>query len=197
MNRLGWKHIGLALGGIAALSDSAYGCLFCTVTGIGHSGGLTDYGTATDEITIDIGVGTMLSYKYENVFSEGKQVTVPHKKIQFPCFHEEAMWIQVTETDDYENEQAQITILCNTLQLGKNSIAVELIENSAALETVADAFKDIFGTSWSFFDEAVGENDPAIYTITLEVTEICINEPLTSRFEHIDGTLEVYENDPE
>ena len=57
---------------------------------------------------------------------------------------------------------------------------------------MADAFKDVFGTSWSFFDDAVGEDNPAIYTIVLEVTEVCEKLPLTTDGD-IDGDLAVME----
>ena len=78
---------------VTFLSVSVYGCLYAEVTNIGHSGSLTDYGTSTDEITVVIGVGTWLWYSYENLFYEGKQVAVPAKKIRFPCFQDEALWI--------------------------------------------------------------------------------------------------------
>ena len=72
---------------------------------------------------------------------------------------------------------------------------MELYENSAALETAANAFKDTFGTSWSFFDDTVG--DPAIYNFVLEVAEVCETKPLTNKFVGIEGTLIVLELDKE
>ena len=57
---------------------------------------------------------------------------------------------------------------------------------------MADAFKDIFGTEWEFFNDAVGDDNPAIYTVVLEVTEVCEKLPLTTNGD-IDGTLVVME----
>ena len=51
-------------------------------------------------------------------------------------------------------------------------------------------FKDVTGTSWSFFEDAV--EDPAIYTFTFDVTEECLKEPLTTTDE-IDGKLVAFE----
>ena len=195
LKNFGRAIVGLVLCSVTFLSVSVHGCLYAEVTNIGHSGSLTDYGTSTDEITVVIGVGTWLWYSYENLFYEGKQVAVPAKKIRFPCFQDEALWIQVTEDDKYEDEKAQVSLRCDALQVGTNSVEVSLLENSAALETVADAFKGTLGTSWSFFDEAVGEDTPAVYTVTLEVTEECLKKPLTNRFAAIDGTLLVMEWD--
>ena len=62
---------------------------------------------------------------------------------------------------------------------------------------MADAFKDVFGTSWSFFDDTVGENNPAIYTVVLEVTEVCEKLPLTTNDVDIEGNLTVMEFDKE
>lgn len=82
---------------------------------------------------------------------------------------------------------------CDTLQIGINEVEIHLYENSEALETVATAFKDIVGTSWSFFDEAVGENKPAIYTITFNVTEECIKAPIDSKEGDLSGILAVFD----
>ena len=82
---------------------------------------------------------------------------------------------------------------CDTLQIGINEVEIHLYENSKALETVATAFKDIVGTSWSFFDEAVGENNPAIYTITFNVTEECIKAPIDSKEGDLSGILAAFD----
>ena len=65
------------------------------------------------------------------------------------------MYIQVNEKDNYENESTMVSIACDDMQLGTNSIPVHLEENSKALENVADVFKSAFSTSWKFFDDAV------------------------------------------
>ena len=43
---------------------------------------------------------------------------------------------------------SQVTLACDNLQEGVNSIEVKVLEDSEALESVADAFKDTFGTSF-------------------------------------------------
>ena len=83
-----------------------------------------------------------------------------------------------------------VSIGCENLQIGVNSIPVNLYENSEALESVADAFKNTAITEWNFFEDAIGE--PAIYTFDLEVAEECTKEPLTTR-EDMDGRLVVFE----
>jgi len=72
-------------------------------------------------------------------------------------------------------------------------VVIELYENSEALETVATAFKDVVGTSWSFFDDAVGKNNPAIYTISLNVTEECIKAPINSKEGELKGILAAFD----
>ena len=101
----------------------------------------------------------------------------------------------MTERDDRESESAQVTLRCDTLQIGLNSVEIHLYENSEALETIATAFKDVVGTSFSFFDDAVGSNEPAIYTVTFNVTETCIKAPINSREGELPGILGVFDYD--
>ena len=96
----------MTLGGVIMLFDSVNGCLQAMVTSISHSGSLTDYTTAEDEITVVIGVGTHFMFAYYNDFYEGMSVEIPENKIKFPCFSKEAMYIQVNEDDDEEPESA-------------------------------------------------------------------------------------------
>ena len=99
----------------------------------------------------------------------------------------------MTERDDREPESAQVTLRCDNLQIGLNSVEIHLYENSEALETIATAFKDVVGTSFSFFDDAVGSNEPAIYTVTFNVTETCIKAPINSREGELPGILGVFD----
>ena len=93
-------RLALTLCGISMLFSSVNGCLQAMVTSITHSGSLTDYTTAEDEITVVLGVGTHFMYAYKNDFYEGMGVEIPENKMRFPCLSQEGMYIQVNEKDD-------------------------------------------------------------------------------------------------
>ena len=172
---------------------TVFGCLYTELVGIGHSGSLTDYGTIDDEINMGIMVGNWLTIGYIQDFIEGEKTVFPKDRLRFPCFQKEAMTIHLTERDDREPESAQVSLRCDSLQVGINDVVIELYENSEALETVSTAFKDVLGTSWSFFDDAVGKNNPAIYTITFNVTEECIKAPINSKEGELKGFLAAFD----
>lgn len=69
-----------------------------------------------------LGVGEEFVFVYQNLFKAGQKDSFPENSFQFPCFQEEAFYIELLEQDELESDQAQISIDCKNLQIGANSI---------------------------------------------------------------------------
>lgn len=76
-----------------------------------------------------------------------------------------------------------MSVGCENLQLGQNTIELHLSERSTFLSNVYDAVKGTEVTEFRFFDDAL--IDESIYAITLNLKETC-EQPVTLIDESID-----------
>ena len=74
------------------------------------------------------GVGKYVAFQYSNFFGENEVIEVPEGKIRFPCFFDEAFYLNILEHDVFEDDTAvaQVSLGCDALQSGKNTIKVGL-----------------------------------------------------------------------
>ena len=52
------------------------------------------------------GVGRLVAYQYSNFFMKEEVIKVPEGKISFPCFNDEAFYLNLEEHDKYEDDIA-------------------------------------------------------------------------------------------
>jgi hypothetical protein len=100
---------------MALLATATQACLQTEVTSIRNVGKITDYLTGSDEMHFMFGVSSLFYYEYEKQYKEDETVAIPSKKVYFPCFESEAMWIEVQEIDDAERDRTQVSLDCINL----------------------------------------------------------------------------------
>ena len=151
------------------------------------NGKITDYLTEDDEIGVWIGVGELFMYLYQNLFLPNQVDLFPSRAISFPCFKNEAMYISMIETDGYVSDRAQVSLECNNLQLGQNTIDVALTESDVTTNSEGNAKQESSGWRFNFF--GLVEPQTAIYTFVFNVTETCEWNPITEPASDIKGLL--------
>ena len=104
------KQVGV-LGGI--LASLANACVQVEVTNIRNSGVITDYMSGHDEIEMSFGISDLFYYTYANDYAKSDSVPLPSGAVSFPCFMDEAIWLQTTEVDFLKNDKTRIVIDCD------------------------------------------------------------------------------------
>jgi hypothetical protein len=79
-----------------------------------NKGSITDYVTDEDEINIKIGVGDQFVYSMSSDFYRN-QVWSFNNAVSFPCFSDDAFFIQMTEVDQEVDDYAQVQIDCKSI----------------------------------------------------------------------------------
>lgn len=149
-------------------------CVQVSLTSIKNTNGvITDYQTPEDEIYIWFGVSEYMIFTYRNNFKRDQEHMLADGDISIPCFHEAVFYIDMTEMDDFVNEKSQIMLACKNFQLGHNEIVMELTENNAAINSVADVINSVAGTEFDFGGNSNQKDKTAEYTFNFQVTQTC------------------------
>ena len=90
---------------------------------------ITDYLTISDEIAISFGLADLFYYTFAKDFSMNDTVVLPPSAISFPCFYNQAFWLQANEIDTFRNDKTRLVLDCNKLVLGLNVITFTIYEN--------------------------------------------------------------------
>lgn len=94
--------------------------------------------------------------------------------MSLPCFDGTALWVKLTEKDEMNDDQALVALDCSNLQLGNNSINIEISEDTPSeLITVANVFDSAFGFSFGFGTSSGQSQEPATYQMNIFVAEQC------------------------
>ena len=92
--------------GFIFLADIVKSCWEVQVVSFANDDKLSDYFTDQDEVTLTFGVGRYVAFQYSNFFTENEVIAVPEGKIRFPCFFDEAFYLNILEHDVYEDDTA-------------------------------------------------------------------------------------------
>jgi len=88
----------------------------------------------------------------------------------------------VTEDDAFVADKSQINLACKNFQLGQNEIVIEVKEDNAGMNSVADVFNDLLGTSFRFGDKDVDDGKQAQYTFIFTVEQNCNLRPDVKKY---------------
>lgn len=142
-----------------------------------NQGRLTDYLTDSDELEIKIGVGDSFVFSFVGEFREGQDWSFSDSVI-FPCYSDDTVFIQMTEFDDYHNDETLVSVDCSSLQLGSVGLEVVISENSGVATQSAQVVKSVFGWTYQWFGpmgevmDTVATGDGK-YIFDFDVTQPC------------------------
>lgn len=89
-------------------------------------------------------------------YAENTSKDLSRLQLKFPCFDDSQIWFKFEEQDRSDNDKAEVEMDCKTLQIGSNTLAVELEEDTTLTTVTIDAVSTVKG--W-FFDFSVDESE--------------------------------------
>lgn len=165
------------------LLEVAQACVQVDLRSIKNTNGvITDYESPEDELIVWFGVGEGVLYTWKNTMMENQERAFPKGVISLPCFYDEVFYIEVTEDDAFVSDKSQINLACKNFQLGQNEIVIEVKEDNSGINSAADVFNNLLGTSFRFGDKNVNDGKQAQYTFIFEVEQNCNLRPDVKSF---------------
>ena len=118
------------------LANSCEGCVQVSFLALKNAGTITDFMSSEDEISAAITIGSDFAIYIGNPiikFQKNNDFSPIEGSVSFPCFSGENMYLRIKEHDEFKDDQETIAISCDNLELGKNSIEIEVGEDSGGI----------------------------------------------------------------
>jgi hypothetical protein len=143
---------------------------------ISNNGRLTNMTADFDEMKFVFGVSNLFFYRVEKNFALNEILEFPTSVVSFPCFTGEALWFQALEVGATRDSIAQIGLDCSNLQIGTNTISMEIEQAKPTVYVIAKVFRLLQNIIFSFLSgtsPAPLAPEIAVYSINLNVTAKC------------------------